>query len=95
MTSNGVRRLRQLDEVPVTRFKGVGDQKAKALADVGVNSVLDLVTYYPRSYVDRSRQVAISELVVGEAATVVGVVKRSTSRRTRAGRGLAEVEVFD
>ena len=37
-------------------LSGVGRAKAKALAAVEVESVLDLLTYYPRRYIDRTNQ---------------------------------------
>jgi ATP-dependent DNA helicase RecG len=89
------RRLRQLDAVPVSELRGIGARRADALAQVDVHTVLDLITYYPRTWVDRSRQSPISELHEGEEALVVGQVKRASSRRTRSGRAIAEVHVFD
>ena len=35
---------------------GVGDRKAEALAVVGVETLADLLTYYPRRYVDRTNE---------------------------------------
>lgn len=48
------RRLKQLAELPVTTLNGVGDAKAKGLAKLDIVSVLDLLTYYPRRYLDRT-----------------------------------------
>ena len=49
------RRLAQLAEIPVSLLDKVKPKKAKALADWGVTSVLDLLTTYPRRYIDRTR----------------------------------------
>ena len=89
------RRLTQLAEIPVTQLKGVGQARAAKFANVGVESVLDLLTYYPRRYIDRTNQAAIRDMKVGDEAMVVGVVKRSSTRRTRQGRSLTEVDLFD
>jgi ATP-dependent DNA helicase RecG len=89
------RSLAQLASIPVTELKGVGAKKAEALAEVGVTTVLDLVTHYPRRYVDRTAQAAIGDVAVGEEAMVVGEVKRSHARRSRQGRAIAEVDVYD
>jgi ATP-dependent DNA helicase RecG len=89
------RPLSQLGRLPASVLKGVGEKKAEALAELGVETVLDLLTHYPRRYVDRTNQVAIRDLRVGEEALVLGVVKRATARRTRQGRALVEVDVFD
>ena len=69
----------ELDEIPVSRLKGVGPRKVEVLDGVGVRSVADLLTFYPRRYVDRTRQAAIADLAVGEEATVVAEVVRSSS----------------
>jgi ATP-dependent DNA helicase RecG len=60
-----------------------------------ITSVLDLLTHYPRRYLDRTRQAAIRDLKVGEEALVLATVKRVRARPTRQRRTLVEVDVFD
>jgi ATP-dependent DNA helicase RecG len=89
--------LGELAAMPVTRLKGVGERKAEGLAIVGVESLLDLLTYYPRRYVDRTNEARVRDLVVGEEALVLVTVQRVSSRRTR-GRPpkvLVTVDVTD
>jgi ATP-dependent DNA helicase RecG len=89
--------LGELAAMPVTRLKGVGERKAEGLAAVGVENLLDLLTYYPRRYVDRTNEARVRDLVVGEEALVLVTVQRATSRRTR-GRPpkvLVTVDVTD
>ena len=85
----------ELAGIPVTRLKGVGPRKVEALEGVGVRTVADLLTYYPRRYVDRTRQAAIADLAVGEEATVVAEVVHATSQRTRRGQSMAQIDVND
>jgi ATP-dependent DNA helicase RecG len=89
------RRLVSLAEVDVSRLRGIGPKKVQALADVGIGTVLDLVTHYPRRYVDRTAQASIGDLKDSDEATVVATVKRVRTRRTRQGRSIVEVDVFD
>ena len=89
------RRLAQLAAIPVGELNGVGDKKVDALAAMGIETVLDLLTHYPRRYVDRTRQSDIADLKVGDEAVVLATVKRVKSRRTRQGRMIVEVDVFD
>jgi len=89
------RRLKQLDELPVSTLKGVGPKHAVALGKVGVESVLDLLTYYPRRYLDRTRQATVDELVPGEEATIVVDVLRCNVRQTRNRKWLVEAVVTD
>ncbi|MBL77622.1 MAG: ATP-dependent DNA helicase RecG [Acidimicrobiaceae bacterium] len=87
--------LRELADRPVTDLHGVGDKKAGALAKVGVESVLDLLSYYPRRWLDRTREATIDELAAGEEGMVLVRVVRVSSRRTRNRRSLVEARVTD
>jgi ATP-dependent DNA helicase RecG len=89
--------LGDLAAMPVTRLKGIGERKADGLAIVGVENVLDLLTYYPRRYVDRTNEARVRDLVVGEEAMVLVTVDRVSSRRTRGRppKALVTVDVTD
>ncbi|MGH9128426.1 MAG: ATP-dependent DNA helicase RecG [Acidimicrobiales bacterium] len=89
------RSLVSLDRIGVERLNGVGPAKLKALDALGIRTVLDLLTHYPRRYVDRTAQAAIGQMALGEEATVLASVRRVSSRRTRQGRALVELDVFD
>ncbi|HEX2701655.1 MAG TPA: ATP-dependent DNA helicase RecG [Acidimicrobiales bacterium] len=89
------RRLSTLAAIPVSELKGVGTKRVESLAEMDIGDVLDLLMHYPRRYVDRTSQASIREMAVGAEAMVVATVKRVTSRRTRQGRSLTEVDVFD
>ena len=89
------RRLKQLAELPVTKLDAVSPKTAEALEAMGIETVLDLLTHYPRRYLDRTQQATIRELKVGDEAMVLATVKRVQSRRTRQGRALVEIDVFD
>jgi ATP-dependent DNA helicase RecG len=96
-TDTGPITLGELEAMPVTRLKGVGERKAEGLAVVGVRSLLDLLTYYPRRYVDRTNEARVRDLVVGEEALVLVTVQQVSSRRTRGRppRVLVTVDVTD
>ena len=89
------RQLAQLDDIPVDRLASVGPRRAEALEAVGIRTVLDLLFTFPRRYLDRSRQVDLSDLAVGDEAVVLAEVRAVRSRRTRQGRALVEVDVAD
>jgi ATP-dependent DNA helicase RecG len=89
------RRLAQLAVIPVSELKGVGPKKAEALATMGIETVLDLLTHYPRRYVDRTRQAAIRDLRVGDEASVLATVRQAKARPTRQRRTIVEVDVSD
>jgi len=52
----GWRRLRQLGDVAVTQLRHVGEKRAEALASLGIENVFDLLTVYPRRYIDRTKR---------------------------------------
>jgi ATP-dependent DNA helicase RecG len=87
--------LRELQQLPLTRLKGVGDAIEGRLGEMGLESVLDLLQHYPRRWVDRSKKADIASLAVGEEATVFAEVRTVRGRRTRQGRALVEVVVGD
>ena len=89
------RTLPALRRIPVTQLTGIGERKAQALAEMDVESVLDLVTLYPRRYIDRTNQTTIRQLQVGEEAMVLVTVKRAQARRSRTGKSMVEVDISD
>ncbi|HEX7459268.1 MAG TPA: hypothetical protein VF279_01480, partial [Acidimicrobiales bacterium] len=94
------RRLQQLADLPVTVLRGVGGAVARDLGELGITTVFDLVTHYPRRYIDGTRMLTVDRLVEGEKATVLATVRRVSAPPVRAGRGRraparVEVEVVD
>jgi ATP-dependent DNA helicase RecG len=71
--------LKDLARLDIATIKGVGDKRRESLADVGIESVLDLLTTYPRRYVDRTNEAHVGDLVEG-VETLVLVTIRSVRR---------------
>lgn len=70
--------------------------RADALGEMGIFTLLDLVTHYPRRYLDRTTQTPIAELKEGEEATVLAVVRRCQKRPARRGsQPVVMVDVWD
>ncbi|WP_300007673.1 ATP-dependent DNA helicase RecG [Pseudonocardia sp.] len=66
----------------------IGRKSADLLAaHLDMHTVGDLVRHYPRRYVDRGKLTAIAGLELGEHATLVAEVEKSTIREMRARRG--------
>ena len=86
------KRLRDLAELGVTELTGVGPERAKALDQVGITSILDLLTHYPRRHIDKTKQATIRDLRVDESVWVFGRVVSSSSVPGR-GRGRARTEL--
>ena len=95
MSELTARRLRALSEITVSQLRHIGPKRTQALAQLGLHTVFDLVTLYPRRYIDRTHRVDLSDLMVGEEAAVFAEVKSAVSRRTRQGKSLVEVTAVD
>ena len=53
---------------PVTVLPGVGAKRAELFARLGIQTVGELLRFYPRDYDDRTRLVPICELEVDKPA---------------------------
>jgi ATP-dependent DNA helicase RecG len=74
---------------PVMYLKGVGPQRATALAERGITTVGELLSYLPFRYEDRLRFTAIAEIVPGQIHNVLAEVAPGggSTVRFRGGRG--------
>jgi ATP-dependent DNA helicase RecG len=72
--------LAELATIPVSRLKAVGAAKrAENFAKFGISNLLELLTHYPRRWIDRTREAPIADagegvdvLVIGELRSVNG-----------------------
>ena len=76
----------------VRYLKGIGEKKAQALAKLGVFSLRDLVSFFPRKYEDRSQSKPIALTCEGESVCVEAMVV-DTPRLTRVRKGLDLVKL--
>ncbi|HWM20160.1 MAG TPA: ATP-dependent DNA helicase RecG [Ilumatobacteraceae bacterium] len=87
--------LRELAEIDVGRLRGVGERKREALAAFDIDNVLDLVTTYPRRWVDRTNEARIEDLVTGTEALVLVTVRSVAKRLLRNRRTMVTANVGD
>ncbi len=81
---------------PVSILRQVGEFRSKALEKIGIKTLAELIRYYPRRYLDRSRQLAIRERVPTEdEVTVVGTVATVSEQRTRTGKSILTATIQD
>ena len=77
-------------------IKGVGPSRVKLLNKLGINTLEDLITFYPREYEDRGKPKTISELCDGEEALISAiVVARMSEVRIRKNLTLCKLVVRD
>lgn len=80
----------------VQYIKGVGPARAELLNKLGIFTLNDIITYFPRTYEDRSNFKKIGELINGETATFKGVVaSRISETRIRKGMTIYKLIVRD
>ena len=80
----------------VRYLKGVGEARAKQLHNLGVDTLYDLIAYFPRAYEDRSRMVPIAELEADIPACFEAmVVSHPHLAHIRKGLDLVKVRVAD
>ena len=76
----------------LTRLKSVGDGKrAESFGKFEVQNLLDLLTHYPRRWIDRTKEATIASAIEGADSLVIGEVKSVTAPPKGARRGPSRV----
>ena len=84
---------------PLQYLKGIGPRRAAMLlAELSIETVGELLAYYPRDYIDRSKMVEIYR--VGRAEddepeTIQGKVVNHTSSPTAKGKRIGKISIYD
>lgn len=79
---------------PVTELRGVGDELAKKLAILGVQTIGDLIENYPRRYADYSNITSVKSLRPGPI-TIQTKITSVTGRYVRRGMHITEAIASD
>ncbi len=80
-------------DVPVQFVKSVGPKLGESFAKVGVGTVGELLSYYPRKHLDYSQCTPIAELRAGKLATVWGSIYKVSSYTPPGKANLAIIKV--
>jgi len=70
---------------PLTVLQGVGPRHAQTLAELGMQTLGDMLYYFPRRYEDYSQLKPIKSLWYGEQITVIGTIQSVHTRPIRGG----------
>jgi ATP-dependent DNA helicase RecG len=70
---------------PLTVIHGIGPRSAESLATLGLNTLGDLLYYFPRRYDDYSTLKPINRLQYGEELTVIGTIQSISNRSAKGG----------
>lgn len=82
-------------EKDVKYIKGVGPNRVKLLNKLNIFTLKDLITYYPRTYEDRSKPKNIAECVDGEEALIEAVACGRISEVKLKGKNMQKLIVRD
>lgn len=77
---------------PCQYLKGVGPKRSEALKRLGLNTIEDMLHYFPRRYEDRTHMISIRDVKIGEFHTIKGEVLTFDVKRTK--RGLTIFTLF-
>ena len=76
-------------------IKGVGPSRAKLLNKVGIFTLDDLISYYPRTYQDRSKPRSLCDFVDGEEGLIEAVVVSKLNSFRIKGKTMQKMVVRD
>lgn len=79
----------------VTSVRLVSPKRAQALGKLGISTVRDLVSNYPRRYIDMSHVATIADSRIGETCTIKARVHEVKVKRPKPRVVLAEVTIVD
>ncbi len=84
---------------PLQYLKGIGPRRAAMLlAELNIETVGELLAYYPRDYIDRSKMVEIYKVgraEEDEPETIQGKVVNHTSSPTAKGKRIGKISIYD
>lgn len=85
-----------LFEKRIETLWGVGAKRAELFRKLGVNTVGELLRFYPRSYEDYTNPISISDVTVGEYCCVRATLESPiVTQRISKGRLISHGRVFD
>lgn len=82
-------------EFSVEKLPNVKKERGAILKKMGIDTVYDLLNYFPRSYEDRSNFKKLIECIDGEKCTVKATVKSKNMRMIRKNLSLIKVIAYD
>lgn len=79
----------------VKYVKGVGPNRVKLLNKLGIFTLKDLISYYPRTYEDRSKPQNIIECINGEESLIEGIACSRVSNVRLRGKTMQKLIIRD
>lgn len=80
-------------DTPIRYLKGIGPKRAKKLAQLGIQTIEDVLYFFPRRYEDRSKFSPISQLKEHQCQTIKAKILVKGQRQSWRKRGFNILEV--
>jgi len=74
--------MRNLEDISIQYVKGVGPAKKTLLMNLGIETVEDLLYFFPRRYEDRRNLTPIAQVQIDQWQTITGKVLTKRSRKS-------------
>jgi len=93
---NNEKSTKDILKKPIQHIKGIGQSRAMLFNKLGIFTIGDMVTYYPRDYEDRGRFKTIAQMVDGELCSFEGTIaSKVTESKPRRGLTIQKVSIRD
>ncbi|MDR1418278.1 MAG: ATP-dependent DNA helicase RecG [Endomicrobium sp.] len=77
-------------------LKGISSRRANLFSKLGVNTLYDLLSFFPASYQDRTKNVSIEELIYNNSQGCIFVqIGNQHEKRLSINLSVLDIEVFD
>jgi len=87
--------IHELKSIPLVKLKGIGEKSALPFQKVGIETLYDLLYYFPRSYQIYQTPVLISEIYEGYTGTICATVCNDYFQKDFRGKTITTVSVAD
>ncbi|MBP5313805.1 MAG: ATP-dependent DNA helicase RecG [Eggerthellaceae bacterium] len=82
-------------EAPVTSVRLISAERARMLSSMGIHSVRDLLSHYPRRYIDLSSVQSTQSAMHGQMCSVEGIIKDIKLKRPKPNLPIVEITLTD
>jgi ATP-dependent DNA helicase RecG len=82
-------------EQPVSQVSGIGPKRQEQFERLGISTIGDLLSHFPRRYDDYSQMKIVNQLRPGEEVTVIGFLERIKAVRMKNGGTRVEAYLAD
>lgn len=76
-------------------LKGVGENRARLLGKMGIRTILDLLEYFPKAYINRKLNPSLIDVQPGDILAFTAMISWVDIRQTNKGKQILNVGVSD